>query len=27
MEIEDSHIIEEIKNTWETWNSPRQDCH
>ncbi|MBA0775486.1 hypothetical protein Gotri_010630, partial [Gossypium trilobum] len=22
MEIEDSHIIEEIKNTWETWNSP-----
>ncbi|MBA0731011.1 hypothetical protein Golax_000042, partial [Gossypium laxum] len=25
MEIEDfsSHIIEEIKNTWETWNSPR----
>ncbi|MBA0793121.1 hypothetical protein Gohar_017553 [Gossypium harknessii] len=25
MEIDDfpSHIIEEIKNTWETWNSPR----
>ncbi|MBA0788271.1 hypothetical protein Gotri_025128, partial [Gossypium trilobum] len=25
MEIEDfsSHKIEEIKNTWETWNSPR----
>ncbi|MFQ6624498.1 hypothetical protein Gotur_003713 [Gossypium turneri] len=25
MEIEDfsSHIIEEIKNIWETWNSPR----
>ncbi|MBA0626534.1 hypothetical protein Godav_004190 [Gossypium davidsonii] len=25
MKIEDfpSHIIEEIKNTWETWNSPR----
>ncbi|KAG8492287.1 hypothetical protein CXB51_009845 [Gossypium anomalum] len=25
MEIEDfpSEIIEEIKNTWETWNSPR----
>ncbi|MBA0742431.1 hypothetical protein Gogos_015488 [Gossypium gossypioides] len=25
MEIEDfpSLIIEEIKNTWETWNSPR----
>ncbi|MBA0771927.1 hypothetical protein Gotri_007383 [Gossypium trilobum] len=25
MKIEDfpSHIIEEIKNTWETWNLPR----
>ncbi|MFQ6643557.1 hypothetical protein Gotur_017197 [Gossypium turneri] len=25
IEIEDfsSHIVEEIKNTWETWNSPR----
>ncbi|MBA0710841.1 hypothetical protein Golax_010099 [Gossypium laxum] len=25
MEIDDfpSHIIEEIKNTWECWNSPR----
>ncbi|MBA0746601.1 hypothetical protein Gogos_009104, partial [Gossypium gossypioides] len=25
MEIDDfpSHIIEEIKNTWENWNSPR----
>ncbi|MBA0626842.1 hypothetical protein Godav_004429 [Gossypium davidsonii] len=25
MKIEDfsSHIVEEIKNTWETWNSPR----
>ncbi|MBA0612701.1 hypothetical protein Godav_013277 [Gossypium davidsonii] len=25
MEINDfpSHIIEEIKNTWENWNSPR----
>ncbi|MFQ6626204.1 hypothetical protein Gotur_005004 [Gossypium turneri] len=25
MEIDDfpSHVIQEIKNTWETWNSPR----
>ncbi|MBA0711701.1 hypothetical protein Golax_010854, partial [Gossypium laxum] len=25
MEIDDfsSHMIEEVKNTWETWNSPR----
>ncbi|MFQ6645515.1 hypothetical protein Gotur_020400 [Gossypium turneri] len=25
MEIDDfpSHIIEEIKNTWKNWNSPR----
>ncbi|MBA0676423.1 hypothetical protein Goari_017900, partial [Gossypium aridum] len=25
MNIDDfpSHIIEEIKNTWESWNSPR----
>ncbi|MBA0738805.1 hypothetical protein Gogos_012127 [Gossypium gossypioides] len=25
MEIDDfsSHIIEEVKNMWETWNSPR----
>ncbi|MBA0610737.1 hypothetical protein Godav_011542 [Gossypium davidsonii] len=24
MEIDDfpSHVIQEIKNTWETWNSP-----
>ncbi|MBA0608669.1 hypothetical protein Godav_020861 [Gossypium davidsonii] len=30
MEIEDfpSHIIEEIKSTWETWNSsPRLSIH